>query len=152
MLGVLTPEQIDELLSKNITGRIGCTDGGKTYVVPVSYAYNGTYLVIHSREGMKVSMMRKNPHICFQVDEIDAPGNWRSVILWGDYEEVTEPKERYYAMKFLVGRLLQQPVSKTAGVQEMSREMEQQHSEPPVIRPVVYKIRIKEKTGRFEKS
>ncbi|GAA0550545.1 pyridoxamine 5'-phosphate oxidase family protein [Chitinophaga japonensis] len=150
MLGTLNTVQIDELLGNNITGRIGCTDGKKMYVVPVSYAFNGTYLVIHSREGMKVNMMRQHPDVCFQVDEIDNHANWRSVILWGRYEELTDPKERYYAMKFLVSRLMHVPVSETAGVEAMHQEMAQQ-DEAPVIKPIVYRIRITEKTGRFEK-
>ncbi|WP_143306440.1 pyridoxamine 5'-phosphate oxidase family protein [Chitinophaga vietnamensis] len=152
MLGVLMKEDIDQVLTRNITGRLGCTDGEKVYIVPVSYAFNDTYLVAHSREGMKIDIMRKHPHICFQIDEIDDLSNWRSVILWGDYEEVTDPKERYYAMKFLVGRLMHIPVSETAGVHEMSQELEHSPAEPSIVRPVVYKIRIREKTGRFEKT
>lgn len=152
MLGELTPEQIDEVLLKHTAGRIGCTDGLKTYVVPISYAFNGTYLAAHSRPGMKIDIMRKNPFVCFQVDEIDDHANWRSVIVWGNYEEVTDPKERYYVMKFLVGHLLQQHhASETAGVPEMSLELAQSEHELPVLRSVVYRIRIKEKTGRFER-
>ena len=152
MLGDLTPEQIDAILSKHAAGRIGCTDGLKPYVVPVSYAFNGAYLVIHSRAGKKIDIMRKNPLVCFQVDEIDDLANWRSVILWGQYEEVTDPKERYYAMKFLVGHLMHHNVSETAGVPEMSHELSHPDAEktPPVLRPIVYRIRIIEKTGRFE--
>src|ERR1044072_1192212 len=113
MLGSLAISEIDEILANNMTGRIGCTDGKKTYIVPISYAFNGDYLLAHSREGMKIDMMRQHPHVCFEVDEIHDYTNWRSVVLWGDYEEVTDERERYYAMKFLVGRLLKQPVSET---------------------------------------
>ncbi len=151
MLGTLTTSQIDEILVNNMTGRIGCTDGQKVYIVPVSYAFNGTYLVAHSREGMKIDMMRANPSVCFEVDEIDDFTNWRSVVLWGDYEEVTDERERYYAMKFLVGNLLKQPVSETAGLHDMSTELAQSHMAAHK-RPVIYRIRIKEKAGRYEKS
>ncbi|SEL78753.1 hypothetical protein SAMN04488505_1021114 [Chitinophaga rupis] len=150
MLGTLTTQEIDEVLSRNITGRIGCSNAEKMYIVPISFAFNGNYLLAHSREGLKISMMRQHPEVCFQVDEIDDHANWRSVVLWGSYEEITGPRERYYAMKFLVSRLIHQNVSETAGVPEMSGEL-QQESPAPVIRPVVYRIRIKEKTGRFER-
>lgn len=152
MLGKLNTDQIDAVLTANITGRIGCTDGAKVYIVPVSYAFNGDYLIAHSKEGMKVSMMRAHTQVCFQVDEIDDYANWRSVIVWGEYEEITDPRERYYAMKFLVSRLMHVKMSETAGLKEMHEEMEQKHEPEHVLRPVVYRIRIKQKTGRFEKN
>jgi len=150
MLGKLNLDQIDHVLANNVTGRIGCTDGQKVYIVPVSYAFNNAYLVIHSKEGMKIDMMRKHPHICFQVDEIIDQANWQSVVLWGDYEEITDPKERFYAMKFLVSRLAHLRVSETAGVSEMHEEMAAEKTAEHIVRPIVYRIRINEKTGRFE--
>ncbi|WP_341835644.1 pyridoxamine 5'-phosphate oxidase family protein [Chitinophaga pollutisoli] len=151
MIANMTPEQIDLVLSKHAAGRICCTDGMKPYVVPVSYAFNGNYLVAHSRPGMKIDIMRSNPNVCFQVDEIDDLTNWRSVIVWGQYEEVNDPKERYYLMKFLVSHLLQYHAGELAGVAEMRRELDSADRELPVDRPIVYRIRIKEKTGRSEK-
>jgi len=152
MLGKLGIDQIDALLAANSAGRIGCTDGEKVYVVPVNYAFNGNYVIAHSKEGMKISMMRAHPHVCFQVDEIDDYANWRSVIVWGAYEEITEPRERYYAMKFLVSRLMHQRVSATAGLQEMQQVMEHPDEPDHISRPVVYRIRINEKAGRYETS
>jgi len=133
----------------NVTGRLACSNGQKLYIVPISYAFNGNYLLAHSRPGMKIDMMRERPQVCFQVDEIEDHMNWRSVVLWGSYEEITDRRERYYAMKFLVSRLIHQEVSETAGISDMSDELDQ---EPPTPepRPIVYRIRIKEKTGRFE--
>lgn len=152
MLGKLTADQIDAVLENNITGRLGCTDGVKVYVVPVSYAFNGEYVIAHSKEGMKIRMMREHPQVCFQVDEMDDHANWRSVIAWGTYEELTDPRERYYAMKFLVSRLMHRKVSETAGVEEMNTATEHAHETPHTLRPVVYRIRINEKTGRYEKD
>ncbi|MEO8347703.1 MAG: hypothetical protein ABI610_02235 [Acidobacteriota bacterium] len=39
MLGELTPVVIEKLLASEFTGRIGCHADGKTYVVPITYAY-----------------------------------------------------------------------------------------------------------------
>lgn len=152
MLGKLNLDQIDDVLANNVTGRIGCTDGQKVYIVPVSYAFNNAYLVIHSKEGMKIDMMRQHPHVCFQVDEIANLTNWRSVILWGAYEEITDPKEKFYAMKFLVSRLAHLQVSETAGVSQMHEEMAGERKPENIIRPIIYRIRISEKTGRFEST
>jgi nitroimidazol reductase NimA-like FMN-containing flavoprotein (pyridoxamine 5'-phosphate oxidase superfamily) len=122
----------------------------KVYIVPVSYAYNDQYIIAHSLEGMKIEIMRKHPEVCFEVDEIRDQSNWKSVIAWGTYEEIINEKERYYAMKFLVGRLVHLAVSETAGLTKVEGHNVADVYKPEVIRPVVYRIKLTEKTGRFE--
>jgi uncharacterized protein len=152
MLGSLTQQQMEEVMIRNVTGRIGCYDGKRTYIVPVNYAYNEKDVIIHSREGMKINIMRSNPQVCFQVDELKALNNWKSVIAWGVYEEITDEKEKYYAMKFLVSRLMHLAVSETANLPHMQGDNGSDSYKPEVIRPVVYRIKVEEKTGRFESN
>jgi hypothetical protein len=48
--------------------------------------------------------MRANPNVCVQTDEIKNQGEWVSVIVNGQYEELTEPQytdERKHASSFL---------------------------------------------------
>lgn len=54
MIGILTNDQIEEVLKKNILGRIGCNDGKKTYVVPINYVYHDRFIVAHAAMGMKI--------------------------------------------------------------------------------------------------
>ena len=70
MIGNLTNEQIEEVLKENVLGGIGCNDGKKIYVVPINYIYDGKFIIAHSVAGMKIQMMRKNPDVCFEVDEM----------------------------------------------------------------------------------
>lgn len=149
MLGILTVEEIEKVLADNVNGRIGYIDNDRVYVIPVSYAYNGTDLILHSHEGSKINAMRKSPHVCFEVDEIKDQANWRSVLAWGNYEEVTDNRERYYAMKYLVGRLLHVKVSETMPLGEHTNDAT---PDPHEKRPVVYRIRIREKSGRYERT
>lgn len=152
MLGTLSQQQVDDLLTRNVTGRIGCHDGDRIYVVPVSYAYNERYIIAHSREGLKVEMMRKNPKVCFEVDEIHDLSNWKCVIAQGSYEEIADERERYYAMKFLVSRLKHLKVSETARIPHMALEGAAYEPTPGEIRPIVYRIRLDALTGRFEST
>jgi nitroimidazol reductase NimA-like FMN-containing flavoprotein (pyridoxamine 5'-phosphate oxidase superfamily) len=90
MLGELNRSQIDDILGSQAVGRIGCHAGGRTYVVPITYVYDGTSSVyFHSNEGLKIRMMRANPSICFEVDVVFDLANWQSVIAWGQFEELT---------------------------------------------------------------
>ncbi|SFM71001.1 hypothetical protein SAMN05428949_0516 [Chitinophaga sp. YR627] len=151
MLGILSHKEMQDLLLNNVTGRIGCRDGDRVYIVPVSYAYNDKYIIAHSSEGLKIRMMRKKPEVCFEVDEIQDLGNWKSVICFGRYEEIHNEKEKYYATKFLVSRLVHLRVSETAHLSHVSEEGEEESLLPPHIRPVVYRIRLQHMTGRYEK-
>jgi nitroimidazol reductase NimA-like FMN-containing flavoprotein (pyridoxamine 5'-phosphate oxidase superfamily) len=82
-------DEIDDFLSRQLVGRIGCHHDGRTYVVPVIYAYDGDAFYVYSTEGRKVEMMRADPHVCFEVDEYEQrSGSWRSVIVDGVYEEL----------------------------------------------------------------
>ncbi|HYK45494.1 MAG TPA: pyridoxamine 5'-phosphate oxidase family protein, partial [Parafilimonas sp.] len=89
MFGHLGEDAIEDVLHQQFIGRIGCNYNDVTYVVPIGYAYDGKYVYAHAEEGMKINMMRENPHVCFEVDTIENMGNWKSVIGWGDYEELT---------------------------------------------------------------
>ena len=68
MMGQLNSEEIENLLHTAVLGRIGCSDGKLIYVVPISFAYDGTYVYCHTHEGIKISMLRKNPSLCFEVE------------------------------------------------------------------------------------
>jgi hypothetical protein len=67
MLGDLNSKHIEQVLHSLIIGRIGCHADNRTYVVPVTYAYDGTYIYEHTTAGLKIDMMRKNPMGCFDV-------------------------------------------------------------------------------------
>lgn len=149
MIGKLTNEEIEAVLKENVLGRIGCCDGKKTYVVPVNYVYDGKFIIAHSVYGMKIEMMRKNPQICFEVDEMKSFTDWKSVIVWGEYQELADERDRYSAMKLFVDRMMHMKISETAVPPEVSAERVHPRS-PGNIKPIVYRIVIEEKTGRFE--
>jgi len=149
MIGILTDDQVEEVLQSNVFGRIGCRDENRIYVVPVNYVYDGRYIIAHSVEGMKIRMMRKNHSVCFEVDEMKTFTNWKSVIAWGEYQELTEERDRYYAMKLFVDRTLRMKISETAIPPEITEKRVHPRS-PGNIRPVVYRIVLSEKTGRYE--
>jgi uncharacterized protein len=149
MIGKLTELEMIEVLKNNFLGRIGCTDGAKTYVVPINYIYYEGGVIGHSVVGMKIDMMRKNPEVCFEVDEMKSFTSWRSVIAWGKYEELKNEEERQTAMKLFVERLMHMKISETAILPELSERRVHPRS-PGIIKPIVYKIVFTEKTGRYE--
>jgi nitroimidazol reductase NimA-like FMN-containing flavoprotein (pyridoxamine 5'-phosphate oxidase superfamily) len=151
MLGKLAPEEIEQLLASEITGRIGCHADGRTYVVPITYVYSAGDVYCHSPEGLKVRMMRKNPAVCFEVDRVEDIGNWRSVIANGSYEELAG-REAVAAMDVLISRFVAIERKDQAHPSYVFRESE---AEPPRAdgrEIVLFRIRLAEKTGRFERT
>ena len=151
MFGKLNADQIEEVLKNQVIGRIGCHADDITYIVPVSYAYDGEYIYGHTFEGMKVNMMRKNPKVCFQADKMKDRdmANWQSVIAWGEFEELKQPDERRLALQKLNDRKLPLISSETM---HLSTQWPFLPEDAESIKGIVYRIRLKEKTGRFEKS
>lgn len=151
MLGKLSPEEINAVLRENSVGRIGCRDGDTIYVVPVTYAFDGECIIAHSREGLKINLMRKNPAVCFEVDTMQNLSNWKSVILQGEYEELHSEPDRHAAMHFFVSAIMHIEIGETARVPGLG-DKSLRPSRPGEEQFVIYRIRIKEKTGRFEKN
>lgn len=86
----MAPREIGEMLREHVVGRIGCHADGVTYVVPVIYAFEEGAIYVASLDGRKIELMRKNPAVCFEIDEYEGAGRWRSVIAQGVYEELRE--------------------------------------------------------------
>jgi uncharacterized protein len=149
MFGTLNNQQIEALIHDEFIGRIGCHAEDVTYVVPISYAYDGQYVYGHTFEGMKVNMMRKNPKLCFEVDDMHNLANWQSVIAWGEFEELKPGLERDNAVKLLMNRTLPFIHSETM---HLSAQWPFPASDPIAVDGIVFRIRLEKKTGRFEKS
>jgi len=92
--------------------------------------------------------MRANPRVCFEVESLRSMVDWESVISWGTFEEL-EGAEAHRAMRVLIERLTPLLVSQTARL----RPGMYPHRAPPPgdgRGAVVFRIRLDEKTGRFE--
>ncbi|MDN5205061.1 pyridoxamine 5'-phosphate oxidase family protein [Fulvivirgaceae bacterium BMA10] len=140
---------MDILLKSEVIGRLGCHHAGRTYVVPITYAYQSDYIYCHTKEGTKIEMMRQNPHVCFEVDHIQNMANWQSIIIQGLYEEL-EGVESENALHVLVNRIMPLTTSETS---QPKFGLDKVHIiRNPQLKPVVFRLKILERTGRFEKS
>jgi len=148
MLGELTQKEIIELLSRQVIGRLGCQVDGEVYIIPINYVYRNNAIYAYTGIGKKIEMMRKNPKVCFQVDEIVDTFCWKSVLVWGDFEEINDVGERQQAVQGLVHRMM--PLNNLPsqhpwhGIAEMEKDIDTK------IQTIVYKIVIQKSSGRFE--
>jgi nitroimidazol reductase NimA-like FMN-containing flavoprotein (pyridoxamine 5'-phosphate oxidase superfamily) len=148
MFGNLDTQEIEKLISQQVVGRIGCHADDITYIVPISYAYDGNYIYGRTYEGMKLNILRKNPKLCFQVDDLTDLANWSSVIAWGEFEELSSEKDRSEALTKLGRRVLPAVSSATMHIASMWPFSE----EGEKVEGILFRIRLTEKTGRFERN
>jgi nitroimidazol reductase NimA-like FMN-containing flavoprotein (pyridoxamine 5'-phosphate oxidase superfamily) len=146
MMGELNASQIDEVLRSEVVGRIGCIAQGWPYIVPVTYVYDGEHVYAHSSEGMKLRAMRADPLVCFQVDQIRSMHDWRSVLVRGHFEEL-RTEDAHRALNLLAARFAR---PKKEGANGDSRDWAPHESE--ALMPILYRIRIVDRTGRFQKT
>jgi nitroimidazol reductase NimA-like FMN-containing flavoprotein (pyridoxamine 5'-phosphate oxidase superfamily) len=132
MVGLLSRDEIENLLQRQRIGRIGCFIDDRPYVVPTNYAYDGEAVYAATGPGRKIDAMRLQPRACFEVDEVDASGTWRSVIADGVFEELTSNRERRSALK-----RLGLTDENEGGGHEASGGI------------IVFRINLQEKSGRF---
>jgi nitroimidazol reductase NimA-like FMN-containing flavoprotein (pyridoxamine 5'-phosphate oxidase superfamily) len=148
MLGMLDQGRIEEILREEVVGRVGCHAHGRTYVVPITYAYADGCVYAHSAEGTKLRLMRANPWVCFEVERVRSPVDWESVIAQGRFEEL-QGEEAHAAMRLYLDRLAPLLVSATA---RLRTEMYPRRAHPPGDGhgAVVFRLRLSETSGRFE--
>jgi nitroimidazol reductase NimA-like FMN-containing flavoprotein (pyridoxamine 5'-phosphate oxidase superfamily) len=80
-------------------GHLGCARDNRPYVMPIHYAYENPDIYIFTTEGMKTEFIAANPEVCLQVEEVDDPTNWKSVIATGKAERLTDQGEIKRAMQ-----------------------------------------------------
>ena len=148
MPGILSPSKIEKLLQSEAIGRLGCQHDGKVYVVPLNYGYDGKFIYAHSKDGLKIRIMRENPEVCFEVDRWGQDGSWKSVIVWGTFEELKTVKSQRAGMKVFAEQMARviphHMFMPSHGFVKGSKSA----NDP--FKSVVFRIEITERTGRYE--
>jgi nitroimidazol reductase NimA-like FMN-containing flavoprotein (pyridoxamine 5'-phosphate oxidase superfamily) len=149
MLGELDSQKMKALLASQSLGRLACCKDRKPYIIPVTYAFDGDFIYGQSNEGMKLNMMRKNPHVCFEVDQMLNMRNWQSVIAYGTFEELTGA-DADAAREMLFGHVYTLATSSTVHLHEHGGTANIDDSTR--VKHVMYRIKIESMTGRFEQQ
>lgn len=97
------------------TGRLGLCQNNEPYVVPVLFVYNPKADVIYvhsSKKGRKIGMMRANPRVCFEIDEMSnlvigkspcaCDVVYRSVIVFGEVSFINDAAAKARALNMLM--------------------------------------------------
>ena len=139
MLVTLKEDQALRILAEKRVGRLGCIVNGEAYVVPINYYYDDGFIYSHSLPGLKISALRQHPRGCLQVDQIASDVNWRSALVFGGFEEITDDDER--------AKVLNKLLADYPNLTPVESQIAIDGGSPQVI---AYRIRIDRITGVAE--
>lgn len=97
-------KEIQDFLQQLGYGHLGYIHEGKPYVMPMHYYLEDKDIYLLTTEGMKTHDIEANPEVCLQVEEIHDPLHWRSAIVTGRAERITEQQDIDRAMQFIKER------------------------------------------------
>lgn len=139
------PAAVRAILAEALCCRIAMVDGERPYVIPVSFVLDGDGLYVHSADhGRKLRVLRKNPHVCFEVDggvevataksACDVGMRFRSVVGFGAVSFVEDPAEKARVLRLFIDKY----------TPKLSREM----PEHELAKTVVWRVAIARMTGK----
>jgi uncharacterized protein len=79
----LTARQCLALLKRHGYGRLAFTFKDRVDVEPIGYVLDGQWLYGRTSRGTKMVQLKHNPWVAFEVDEVEGPFDWRSVVVHG---------------------------------------------------------------------
>ncbi len=105
MIANLSNEECIEVLSNNHIGHLAYLVGSSPYIVPVTYYYDSetNSIISYSSEGHKISAMRDNNMVAFEVDAIKSVASWRTVLAHGAFEELQGIDAKHMLHEFSQG-------------------------------------------------
>lgn len=136
----LSASEARALFEESSFGHLACHHQKELYLVPISYLYVDDTIYSHSEPGRKIDLMRKNPEVCVQVDKVQDFYHWKSAIAWGKFEELHDD-EAARAMRMLIMKMNQASELGSSLALDMTAQIES---------AIIYKIKVKSITGRFE--
>ena len=71
------------LLERNHIGRIAYSFRDRVDIEPISYVFADGAIYMRTSPGSKLTTLAHAPWVAFEVDEVDGPFEWRSVVAHG---------------------------------------------------------------------
>lgn len=71
------------LLAENHLGRIAFTFHDRVDIEPISYVYADGWIYARTSPGTKLTTVSHHPFVAFEIDDIQGPNDWRSVVVHG---------------------------------------------------------------------
>ncbi|HEY5546948.1 MAG TPA: pyridoxamine 5'-phosphate oxidase family protein [Gemmatimonadaceae bacterium] len=75
--------EIEAMLKEHSHGRLAFTFRDRVDIEPIHYVYDDGWLVCRTGPGTKLTQLSHHPWVAFEIDEVRALFEWRSVVVKG---------------------------------------------------------------------
>ncbi|MFD2552425.1 pyridoxamine 5'-phosphate oxidase family protein [Bizionia sediminis] len=148
MIRDLDVQERQQIVANNYIGNLSYIHNNKPYIVPITYFYDlkNKALIGYSAKGHKISAMRENKDVSVLVTEIDSVNNWKSVLAYGVYEELSGSQALAKLHQFSLGvkdLIINKEHRKLDFINEFSSQINKYNL------PIIFQINIYETTGKM---
>ena len=134
----LTADEMHSLLSRNHVGRIAFSFHDQVDIRPIHYVFADNWLFGRTSPSDKLRTLRHNQWVAFEVDEVQGPFDWQSVVAHGSFYRLSdENSPQYIALREEALRLLRSFAPETL-----------RDTDPAPFRTELFAIAIDRLTGR----
>ncbi|HSC58462.1 MAG TPA: pyridoxamine 5'-phosphate oxidase family protein [Gemmatimonadales bacterium] len=132
----LDPAESEALLARHHIGHLAFAHAGQVDVEPIHYVRQGEWVYCRTAEGSKLTALGERPWVALEVDEIEGPFDWKSVVAHGTvYLVGPGPEHRAAHQKTLAAIRAVHPAALTP-------------DDPVPERTTLLRIHIRKLTGR----
>ena len=138
----LSVAESDALLTRNHVGRIAFSFHNRVDIQPIHYVFADGAIYMRTEPGAKLATLAHVPWVAFEVDEVDGPFDWRSVVAHGTVYVLSDTgtDEARAAYRHAIDRLRElSPLALT-------------DEDPVPARRVLIKLHLSEVVGREARS
>jgi nitroimidazol reductase NimA-like FMN-containing flavoprotein (pyridoxamine 5'-phosphate oxidase superfamily) len=86
----MSPAECRSVLEGNHVGRLAFWNGTRVDIRPLGYVATGDWIFLRTAPGEKIAATAHRPYIAFEVDEVEGPFDWRSVVVHGSIHMLPE--------------------------------------------------------------
>lgn len=129
----LDASEMRAILARNSVGRIAYTFHDHVDIVPLHYVYSDGWIYGRTSPGEKLVTLAHHQWVAFEVDEVQGPYDWRSVVVRGGFYLLSEDDEQRTHVLELIRRLIPEALT---------------DEDPTPFRTMLFRIAVQESTGR----
>jgi nitroimidazol reductase NimA-like FMN-containing flavoprotein (pyridoxamine 5'-phosphate oxidase superfamily) len=134
----LTKKECTALLARNHVGRIAFSLRDSVDMRPLHYVADSGWLFGRTSEGDKLIKLRHNRWVAFEVDEIEGPLDWKSVVVHGTFYELRQEGSVHDQKLYERGLKAVRTMSRSAFAAD----------DPLAFRTVIFGVTIDSMSGR----
>ena len=136
----LARSECEAILVRHNVGRIAYSFRDRVDIEPIHYVYGDGWLYGRTSEGAKMTTVDHSRWVALEVEEVDGPFDWRSVVVHGALYRLTPELAKEEEISRAV-RLLRTVLPEIGT-----------HDDPAPFRTIIFRIHVDEIRGRAARS